>query len=128
MYAIRSYYARDTSSGTYETWEGKIMHKARVFPGALLQASSGAVLQAVAKNPKAIAYDGLGYVNDSVHAVSVDGIAGSAESAKNNTYKVARSLQIYTNGAPSGAAKGLVDFILSSEGQKIVEETGFIKM
>lgn len=120
--------SRDTSSGTYETWEGKIMKKARVFPGALLQASSGAVLQAVSKNPKAIAYDGLGYVNDSVHAVSVDGIAGSAKTAKDNTYPVARSLQIYTNGTPAGAAKGLVDFILSAEGQNLVEEAGFIKM
>jgi phosphate transport system substrate-binding protein len=120
--------SRDTSSGTYETWEGKIMKGARVFPGALLQASSGAVLQAVSKNPKAIAYDGLGYVNDSVHAVKVDGIAGSAESAKNNTYKIARSLQIYVNGEPAGPTKALVEFILSPEGQKIVEETGFIKM
>lgn len=120
--------SRDTSSGTYETWEEKIMNKERVFPGALLQASSGAVLQAVSKNPKAIAYDGLGYVNDTVRAVKVDGVAGSAETAKNNSYKVSRSLQIYTNGAPAGAAKGLVDFILSGDGQKIVEETGFIKM
>ncbi len=120
--------SRDTSSGTYETWEEKIMKKARVFPGALLQASSGAVLQAVAKNPKAIAYDGIGYVNDTVKAVKVDGVQGSASSAKDGSYKVARSLQIYIPGTPSGATKGLVDFILSPAGQRIVEEAGFIKM
>jgi len=44
--------SRDTSSGTYEVWEGKIMHKERVFPGALLQASNGAVAQAVYQKPE----------------------------------------------------------------------------
>ena len=120
--------SRDTSSGTYETWHKIIMKKARVFPGALLQASSGAVLQAVAKNKKAIAYDGIGYVDNSVKAVTVDGIAGSAKSAKDKTYLVSRSLQIYTNGEPKGATKGLVDFIMSPEGQDIVEAAGFIKL
>lgn len=120
--------SRDTSSGTYETWNKIIMKKARVFPGALLQASSGAVLQAVSKNKKAIAYDGIGYVDDSVKAVTVDGIAGSAETAKNKTFLVSRSLQIYTNGEPTGDTKGLIDFIMSSEGQDIVEAAGFIRL
>ena len=46
--------SRDTSSGTYETWEEMVMKKAKVMPKALLQASNGAVEQVVAKNPNAI--------------------------------------------------------------------------
>jgi len=41
--------SRDTSSGTYEVWEEKVMKKERVYPGALLQASNGAVAQAISK-------------------------------------------------------------------------------
>jgi len=119
--------SRDTSSGTYETWHNIIMKKARVFPGALLQASSGAVLQAVAKNKNAIAYDGIGYVNNTVKALSVDGVKGSATPAQDTPYPVARTLQIYTTASPSPAAKQLVDFILSPKGQDIVEQAGFIR-
>ncbi|MCG8529868.1 MAG: phosphate ABC transporter substrate-binding protein [Desulfovibrionales bacterium] len=119
--------SRDTSSGTYETWHKIIMKKTRVFPGALLQASSGAVLQAVSKNPNAIAYDGIGYINNTVKAVQVDGVMGSAKTAKDKSYPVSRTLQIYTSSAPSTAATGLVDFILSPKGQDIVEEAGFIR-
>ncbi|MEZ0575220.1 phosphate ABC transporter substrate-binding protein [Halodesulfovibrio aestuarii] len=119
--------SRDTSSGTYETWHKIIMKKARVFPGALLQASSGAVLQAVSKNKNAIAYDGIGYINNTVKALSVDGITGSAATAKDKTYPVARTLQIYTSSAPSSAASQLVEFILSPKGQDIVEQAGFIR-
>ncbi len=69
----------DTSSGTYEVWHKKVMKKAKVFPGALLQASNGAVAQAVAKNKYAIAYIGLGYLNKDVKALSVNGVVGSEE-------------------------------------------------
>ncbi|OBQ56189.1 phosphate ABC transporter substrate-binding protein [Halodesulfovibrio spirochaetisodalis] len=119
--------SRDTSSGTYETWHKIVMKKARVFPGALLQASSGAVLQAVSKNKNAIAYDGIGYINNTVKPLSVDGIKGSATTAKDKSYPVARTLQIYTSSAPSPAATQLVEFILSPKGQDIVEQAGFIR-
>ena len=119
--------SRDTSSGTYETWHKIIMKKARVFPGALLQASSGAVLQAVAKNPNAIAYDGIGYINDTVKSVTVDGVMGTAKTAKDKSYPIARTLQIYTSSAPTTAANELVEFILSPKGQDIVEQAGFIR-
>ena len=54
--------SRDTSSGTFECWQELVMGKTRVFPAALMQASNGAVVQAVSKNPQAIAYIGLGYL------------------------------------------------------------------
>ena len=60
--------SRDTSSGTYETWEEMVMKKAKVMPKALLQASNGAVEQVVAKNPNAIGYVGLGYLAPSIKA------------------------------------------------------------
>ncbi|MFV0423372.1 phosphate ABC transporter substrate-binding protein [Oleidesulfovibrio sp.] len=120
--------SRDTSSGTYETWSKFVMGKTRVFPGALLQASSGAVLQAVSKNPRAISYDGIGYVDSSVKALTVNGVEGNDKTAKDKSFPIARTLQVYIDGNPSGATKGLIDFILSPEGQNIVKEAGFIKL
>lgn len=124
--------SRDTSSGTYDCWENKVMHandkKERVFPGALLQASNGAVVQAVSKNKLAIGYIGLGYLNKEIKQVSVNGIMGDATTALNKTYPVSRGLNLYTPGEPKGDAKGLVDFMLSPAGQKMADETGFVPL
>ncbi len=121
--------SRDSSSGTFETWQELVVgKKVKVTPDALLQASSGAVLQAVSKNKNAISYDGLGYVDKTVKALKVNGVAPSAKTALDNTYPVSRSLQIYVNGEPKGDIKGLIDFLLSAEGQKLVAEAGFVPL
>ena len=46
----------------------------------------------------------------------------------NNTYPYARPLFMYTNGKPKGEAKKFIDFVVSAEGQKIVEEQGFVPL
>ena len=121
--------SRDSSSGTYETWQEYVVGKKnKVTPRALLQASSGAVLEAVAKNKKAISYDGVGYVvsTDRVKGLLVNGIDGTkAANARTGAYPVSRTLQVYTNGAPTGDVKKLIDFLRSPEGLKIVESQGF---
>jgi phosphate transport system substrate-binding protein len=120
--------SRDTSSGTYETWEGLVMKKERVFPGALMQASSGAVVQAVSKNKNALGYVGIGYLDASTKALKVNGVEATPENAKSKKFPISRDLYIYTNGEPAGAVKGLVDFLLSAEGQKLVKEAGFVPL
>lgn len=121
--------SRDSSSGTFETWQGLVMgKKTKVTPMALMQASSGAVLQSVSKNKYAISYDGLGYVNDSVKALKVNGVMPTAETALSGEYPISRSLYIFTNGQPKGEVKGLVDFILSDKGQAFVAEVGFVPL
>ncbi|MBF0481492.1 MAG: PstS family phosphate ABC transporter substrate-binding protein [Desulfovibrionaceae bacterium] len=117
--------SRDTSSGTYEAWSELVLNKEKVFPGALLQASSGAVKEVVSKNKFAIAYDGYGYVDKSVKAVSVNGIAGNPDTASNGTYPVSRNLFVITRGAPQGELAKFVDYIMNpAKGQKIVGENG----
>jgi len=73
--------SRDTSSGTYEVWHKKVMKKKRVYPGALLQTSNGAVAQAVAKNKNAIGYIGIGYMNKDVKPLMVNRIIPSGKGA-----------------------------------------------
>jgi phosphate transport system substrate-binding protein len=120
--------SRDTSSGTYEVWEEKVMKKERVFPGALLQASNGAIVQAVSKNPNAIGYIGLGYMDNSVKMLSVNGITGSKETTLNKSFPVSRPLYMYTLGKPAGEIKMFMDYMVSGKGQKLVEEEGFIPL
>ncbi len=120
--------SRDTSSGTYESWQEKILHKEKVSPRAQLQASSGAVVQAVSKNRYAIGYIGIGYLNKSVKALTVNGIAANDVNALNGTFPIARPLYMYTDGEPKGNAAGYLNFVKGPEGQKIVKKEGFVPM
>ncbi len=118
--------SRDTSSGTFEAFSELVLNKDKVRPDALMQASNQAIASIVGKTPGAIGYIGLGYLTSSVKAVEVDGVAASKETVLSNKYPIARPLFMYTNGAPKGLTKEFIDFIVSSEGQKLVEEDGFV--
>ena len=121
--------SRDTSSGTYEVWHKKVMNKERVFPGALLQASNGAVVQIVSKNKNAIAYIGIGYMNDSVKALTIDRIKGSEETTLNGTYPISRPLYMFTNGWPSGDVLKFIKFVLHPEkGQRYVQDARYVPL
>lgn len=121
--------SRDTSSGTYETWEEIIMKKEKVAPSALLQASNGAVVQAVAKNRRAIGYIGFGYLTDSLKKLDVDGIEATPQSALARQWPIARELYIFTNGTPTGPVKQLMDYLLDpKKGQHAVAEIGYIPL
>jgi phosphate transport system substrate-binding protein len=121
--------SRDTSSGTYEVWEEKVMHNDKVYPGALLQASNGAIVQAVSKNPNAVGYIGLGYLDNTVKALSVGGVPGSAETTLNGTYPISRPLYMFTNGWPKGDTLNFINFVIHPQkGQKYVAEIGFVPL
>jgi phosphate transport system substrate-binding protein len=121
--------SRDTSSGTYEVWDEKVLKGEKVFPGALLQASSGAVVQAISKNPNAIGYIGIGYVDSSVKALLVDSIKGSAETTLNGTFPISRALYMFTPGWPTGEVAKFMNFMLHPEkGQKYVVESGYVPL
>jgi len=121
--------SRDTSSGTFEVWEAKVMKKERVYPGALLQASNGAVVQAVSKNKNAIGYIGLGYLDASVKALSVHGITGSPETTLNGTYPISRPLYMFTAGWPKGDTLNFINYVIHPQkGQKYVAEVGYVPL
>ena len=121
--------SRDTSSGTYEVWEEKIMKKERVYPGALLQASNGAVAQAVANNKNAVGYIGIGYINTSVKPLTVNGITGSAETTLDGTFPISRPLFMFTNNWPVGDVAKFINYTLHPEkGQNLVKQAGFVPL
>jgi phosphate transport system substrate-binding protein len=121
--------SRDTSSGTYEVWEKKVMKKERVFPGALLQASNGAVAQAVAKNKNAIGYIGIGYLNDTVKPTTVNGIVGTPETTLDGTFPISRPLYMFTNKWPKEEVAKFINYVIHPQkGQKLVKGAGFVPL
>ena len=121
--------SRDTSSGTYEVWEKKVMQKQRVFPGALLQASNGAVVTGVAQNKNAIGYIGIGYLNNKVKALTVDNIQGTKETTLNGKFPISRVLYMFTQGWPKDELAKFINYIIHPEqGQKYVEKSGYVPL
>lgn len=120
--------SRDSASGTFETFNELALEGEKVRADALLQASNAAVVTTVANTPGAIGYVGLGYVSKEIKALTVDEVIPSKETVNAGDYPLARSLFMYTDGKPEGAVKKFIDFVLSAEGQKLVEENGYISL
>lgn len=88
--------------------------------------STSVMMTTVAGNPNAIGYVSLGSLGDDVKAVLIDGAEAAVDNVKNGTYAVARPFNIATKGDPEGLAKDFIDFIMSEEGQAVVEENGYV--
>ena len=117
---------REEGSGTREVFEKKVMAGTEVAPNTEFLPSNGAVKQKIASTANAIGYISLGYVDLSVKAVSVGSVACNEANCLNGSYPVTRYLNFVTKGEPEGVTKEFIDFCLSAEGQKIVEEEGYI--
>ena len=120
--------SRDVASGTFEVFNEKALSGAKVDGSAQLLASNNAVVTAVGDTPGAIGYAGLGYVNETVKVLSVNGIMPSETSVKDGSYPLARKLYMYTNGKAKGTVASYLSFIQSPAGQEIVEQQGFISL
>jgi phosphate transport system substrate-binding protein len=120
--------SRDTSSGTYEVWEEKVLKGDRVRPDALLVASSGQAVQTVSQNRYAIGYIGIGYVDKSIRVLKVNEKTASASGVRDGSWPISRPLFMYTNGKPAGTIAKFIDFMLSKEGQKIVNEVKYVSI
>lgn len=88
--------------------------------------STAVMMTTVAGNTEAIGYVSLGSLNDTVKALEIDGVAATVENIKNGTYAVARPFNIATGETVSEAAEDFIHFIMSEEGQEVVEESGYI--
>ena len=91
--------------------------------------STSVVTQTVAGNTAAIGYISLGSLNDSVNAVKVDGVEPTVENIKAGSYAVSRPFEIcYKDENLTDLGKDFISYIMSAEGQKIVDDEGYIAM
>lgn len=95
---------------------------------AIVTNSTSVMLTTVAEDGSAIGYASLGSLNDSVKVVDIDGAEATVENIKDGSYKVSRPFNIVTKDDINEAAKDFINFILSSEGQAIVEKSGYIPL
>ncbi|MCX7927839.1 MAG: phosphate ABC transporter substrate-binding protein [Candidatus Omnitrophica bacterium] len=120
--------SRDSASGTFEAFGDLALDKQKVRKDALMEASNQAVASVVAKTPGAIGYVGLAYIGKGVKAIEIDGVMPTKSTVVSKKYRLSRPLFMYTNGKPTGLAKEFIDFILSPEGQKLVDEEGYVSI
>ncbi len=93
---------------------------------ASISNSTSVVMTSVAQNGSAIGYISLGSLNNTVKALAIDGAEPTVANIKSGTYKIARPFNIATKGELSAVTQDFIDFILSTEGQKVVESKGYI--
>jgi phosphate transport system substrate-binding protein len=131
--------SRQNSSGTYEYFreavcgkkaDGKTYNEFK--QGASELTGSSEVVEFVAKTPTAIGYSGMGYKNNKVNWLAVakkkgdKAILPGHDQAKDGSYPIARKLYLYTIGEPTGEIRKYIDWIVSKDGQAIVEKEGFV--
>jgi len=126
-------YSRETSSGTYEFFKEHILNNKNYVNSILSMPATGAIVQSVSQTKGAIGYVGLAYLGKGIKAlhVSFDGrkyVAPSELNAKNKTYPVIRPLFFYMEKRSVAKSQAFVNFILSAEGQRIVERVGYVPL
>lgn len=89
--------------------------------------STSVMMTTVAGDENAIGYISLGSLNDTVKAVKIDGAEATAENVADESYKVSRPFNIVTGEKASEAAQDFVSYIMSADGQQIIEDNGYIK-
>ncbi|HMN32383.1 MAG TPA: PstS family phosphate ABC transporter substrate-binding protein [Chitinophagaceae bacterium] len=127
-------YSRETSSGTYEFFKEHVLSNKNYMSGIMSMPANGSIIQSVSQTKGAIAYVGLAYFSKSVQEIAVSFDKGktyivpSEETVKNKTYPIVRPLFYYYFTKSEATVKKYIDFILSPNGQKIVEEVGYIRI
>ena len=121
---------REEGSGTRDCFEKSVMklYEREIAGEASVKPSNGEVRATVSGDEKSIGYLSLGYVDASLKAVKIDGVAATVENVLSGDYAITRSLYLITKGEPSDLEKAIIDFVLSEEGQKVVEDMGYIKL
>lgn len=112
---------REDGSGTRDAFEEIALGDSKITDDAIIQNSTGAMRTTVAATPNAIGFVSMGALNDEVKALKIDGVDVTKENVLNGSYKVARPFIYLTKGEPEGLTKHFINFVLSAEGQKIVE-------
>lgn len=93
---------------------------------AAITNSTAVMMTTVANDKDAIGYISLGSVNDTVKALKIDGAEPTAQAVKDGSYKVSRPFNVITKGELSAVAQDFLDYIMSSDGQKVVSDNGYI--
>ncbi len=126
-------YSRESSSGTYDFMKQNVLRNSNYASSAKYSSGNSAIVESISQDKTGIGYVGVAYAkqrNDvKILKISKDasspGYLPEQGTVKSGEYPISRSLNFYTNEAPSGAVKDFIDFVLSDEGKRITEEVGY---
>ncbi len=119
--------SREEGSGTRDAFEKLVMGEdALISERLIFQPSNGAVRTTVATTPFSIAYLSFGYLDDTVKPLSIDGVEANEANVCNGSYPVVRSIHMLTKAEVKGTTKAFLEFVMSTEGQLMIREEGFI--
>ena len=121
-------YVREDGSGTRETFEERALDKGTSVQSANVVNSNGAMKTAIAQDPNAIGYVGIGHLDDSIRGVTVDGMVPSQANAADGTYNITRLLYMNTKGKPQGLTALFIDYIYSEDGKGFISSSGYIPL
>lgn len=130
-----SVYSREDGSGTrgafielFEVQEKGADGKAvdMTVLSASITNSTSVMMTSVSSDKNGIGYISLGSLNNTVKALKIDGTQASAANVKSGAYKISRPFNIATKAGLSDAAQDFIDFIMSAEGQKVIEDNGYV--
>lgn len=121
-------YNRDEASGTRSVFWKKCLNKGAVVESANIVSSNGAMKVAVSQDRYALGYMSIGHLDNTVKALSLDGVAPTQENAINGRYPVVRKLFMNTNGAPVPLVQAFIDYVMSSEGAANISNHGYIPL
>ncbi len=119
---------RDQASGTRRVFWKKALRKGGITDKALVVPSNGAMKGVVTHNPYAIGYVSVGFLDDQVAAVPLDGVVPTLTNVRNGSYPIARRLFSNTRGQARGLAADFINFLYSKKGQEIIADKGFISV
>ncbi len=118
---------RSSGSGTRATFDRWVLPEGTKSIITQEQESSGTVRQIVGSTPGTISYVAFSYVDDTVKALSIDGVKPTDENVKKNKWVIWSYEHMYTNGEPEGLTKDFLDYILSDDIQgSLIEALGYI--
>lgn len=125
--------SRENSSGTYVFFQEHVLDKQDFAKEVRLMTSTSAIVQSVGDDEWSVGYGGIAYAHaGKVKIINIKkdenspAVIPSAQTVLDASYPIARPLYLYFNGEPKEQLKTFLDFCLSSEGQKIVKEVGYI--
>ncbi|MEJ2670656.1 MAG: phosphate ABC transporter substrate-binding protein [Deltaproteobacteria bacterium] len=121
-------FTRDEASGTRATFWKELLKKGPINAKANVVPSNGAMKMAIAQDPQAIGYVGIGFLDKTVKGIKLNRVEPTQENAKSGKYPVTRLLYMNTKGEPSPLVKTFIAYIRGPEGAKIIKKHGFLPL
>lgn len=118
--------SREEGSGTRRSFEELVLNGVRLSNEALFQDSNGTIRESVATSPHSIGYISIGFLNERIKPLKLDGASPTNENIIAGLYPLARPVFFLTKGEPSRLVKEFIDFVMAREGQNLIKEKSLI--